>query len=131
MRIYLPLPAAKAKELPAGGALTLRAGEIVWCPDEAGEEAEYEAQLDAVWAQALDTPEERVVLVSADTGVALSPVPGVGLPNIRSVTAAGNARIASYHLSELTGKEIEAAGEDPELLWYAPQEIALLRAALS
>ena len=131
MRIYLPLPATKAKDLPDGGVVALRVGEIVWCPDEAGEEAEYEAQLDAVWAQALETPGERVVLVSADTGVRLVPVPGVELPNVRSTAVAGDARIAAYHLSELTGREIEAGGEDPELLWYAPQELGLLRASLS
>ena len=133
-RIYLPLNAARLRELAAGGVIAGRplqahaVTEAVRAAQPSGdeEEREYTALCDAASSSRLllDPGETRRIVAAADVNSVLVqevPAGAATTPSTVLVTeAVPLRRIASFHVDE------DGAGEDEELLWYDATELTVL-----
>lgn len=133
-RIYLPLNAARLRELAAGGVIAgrpLRAHavtEAVRAAQPAGdeEEREYAALCDAASSSRLllEAGESRRIVAAADVDSSLVQEAAPGEAATPSTVEVSEAvplrRIASFHVDE------DGADEDDELLWYDATELSVL-----
>ena len=133
-RIYLPLNAARLRELAAGGVIAgrpLRAHavtEAVRAAQPAGdeEEREYSALCDAASSSRLllEAGESRRIVAAADVDSSLVQEVATGEAATPSTVEVSEAvplkRIASFHVDE------DGADEDEELLWYDATELSVL-----
>ena len=133
-RIYLPLNAARLRELAAGGVIAgrpLRAHAVTEAvraaqPSGDEEEREYTALCDAASSSRLllEPGETRRIVAAADVSSSLvheEPPAEAGTPSTVLVTeAVPLKRVASFHVDE------DGAGEEEELLWYDATELDVL-----
>ena len=133
-RIYLPLNAARLRELAAGGVITGRplqahaVTEAVRAAQPSGdeEEREYTALCDAASSSRLllDAGEGRRIVAAADVNSSLiqeaAPSEGAAPSTVLVAEAVPLKRVASFHVDE------DGAADDEELLWYDATELAQL-----
>ncbi|APX34686.1 hypothetical protein BH708_06470 [Brachybacterium sp. P6-10-X1] len=134
MRIYLPLTTEDRVALEtAAPELDLAAGRAAWGvhaealrdrPDQDEEGLEYEALQDAVHIAYLAGPtDRRALVVAADASDATLEVAGEDGGAFGVITAARTqARIASFHVTELDAAAADADDTDPALLWFDASE---------
>ncbi|WP_114855879.1 hypothetical protein [Brachybacterium sp. YJGR34] len=136
MRIYLPLTDLDRPVLEhAGRTLSLEAGRPAWGvtssartdrPGQDEEDLEYDALQDAVHvAWSASDPAARALVIAADapeSGFVDSSEDG-GAFGVRAREAV-EARIASFHVTELGAADAAADDTDPALLWFDLSESA-------
>ena len=145
MRIFLPLTAEDRPDIAASARrLTLPAGRSAWAvteearSDRAGqdqEDLEYDAIQDAVHiALGAADAQARAMVIAADvTDAHLEPAADSGGAYGVVTSARTEARIASFHVTELDARRARAEDTDPALLWFdapeGPDALAYLEAA--
>lgn len=134
MRIYLPLTTEDRVALESSApGLELAAGRQAWGvhaealrdrPGQDEEELEYDALQDAVHiAYLCGPPDRRACVIAADVSDGALEVAGEGAGAFGVVTAAPTqARIASFHVTELDAAAADADDTDPALLWFDTSE---------
>lgn len=145
MRIFLPLATEDSADI-AASALRLRLleGRMAWAvteelrADRVGEdeeELEYDAIQDAVHiALGASAPDARAMVIAADVpDSAFQPAGDNGGAYGVVTVSEAEARIASFHVTELDASSAAADDTDPALLWFdateGPQALSYLDAA--
>lgn len=137
MRIYLPVDPSEHDPLRAGArTLELAPGRAAWAvtaaaradrPEEDGEDLEYDALQDAVYAGLVagegTDPRRRVLVVAGDVPDRAVAEAGeeAGAYGV-VLTAPAALRIAALHVTELGARAIEDDDTDPALLWFDASE---------
>ena len=134
MRIYLPLATEDRVALESSAPrLELAARRVAWGvhaealrdrPDQDVEDLEYDALQDAVHiAYLTGAADQRALVIAADAPDDAVEVSGEDGGAFGVVTAAPTqARIASFHVTELDAAAADADDTDPALLWFDASE---------